>query len=64
MNIAVFKAFLYDLATSVATLVALWLTVPDNVSKLGFADYLVPIIVGAAGALLLALRRYVLIKKA
>ena len=63
MNILVFKAFAYDLITSLATLVALWLTVPDNVSKLGISDLFVPVVVGAAGALLLAIRRYIIVNK-
>jgi hypothetical protein len=58
MNVTVLKAFIYDLATTVATLVAVWLTVPDNVSAIGVGDALVPIVVGLAGAGLLALRRY------
>jgi hypothetical protein len=63
MNIPVFKAFLYDLITTVLTLVVAYLTVPENVSKLGFSDVLVPVIVGIAGAAALALRRYRIINK-
>jgi hypothetical protein len=58
MNTAVFKAFIYDLATTAATIAAAWLTIPDNVSKVGVGDALVPIVVGLAGAGVLALRRY------
>lgn len=60
MNLKVFKAFIYDLATSIVTLVAAYLTVPENVTGLGFSDALVPVVVGLAGAGAIAWRRYVL----
>ena len=64
VNYPVLKAFIIDLATTVITLVATFLTIPDNVSSLGFSDYLVPIIVALAGAGVVALRRYNIIKQA
>ena len=60
LDVKVLKAFLYDLATTVVTLVVAYLTVPDNVTKLGFGDALVPIVVGLAGAAATAWRRYVI----
>ena len=60
MDVKVLKAFLYDLATTVVTLVVGYLTIPDNVSKLGFGDAFVPIVVGLAGAAAIAWRRYVI----
>lgn len=60
MDLKVFKAFLYDLLTSIVTLVTAYLAVPDNVSKLGVADMFVPIVVGIAGAVAIAARRYLI----
>jgi ABC-type transporter Mla maintaining outer membrane lipid asymmetry permease subunit MlaE len=62
VNTAVFKAFLYDTLTSLATAGAAWLTIAANVEKMGAADYLVPIITGVAGGIIVALRRYNIIK--
>ena len=56
----VLKAFVLDLATTVITLVVAWLSIPDNVTKLGIGDALVPVIVGLAGAAAIALRRYLI----
>jgi len=58
VDYAVLKAFVIDLATTVATIVALWLTVPDNVATMGIGDVFVPVVVGLAGAGLVALRRF------
>ena len=63
INVLVLKAFLFDLATTAVTVVVAFLTVPDNVSKLGFGDALVPIVVGLAGAATIALRRYLIESK-
>ena len=54
----VLKAFIFDLITSALTAAAAWLSVPGNVESIGFTDYLVPVIVGVAGAVALAIRRY------
>jgi hypothetical protein len=62
VNLPVLKAFLYDLATTVITLVVGYLSLPENVSKMGVADTIVPIIVGLAGAAGIALRRYHIIQ--
>jgi hypothetical protein len=62
VNYPVLKAFVIDLVTTVITLVVTFLTIPDNVAKLGFSDFIVPIIVALAGAGLVALRRYNIIK--
>ena len=64
VDYAVLKAFVIDLATTVATIVALWLTVPDNVTTMGIGEALVPVVVGLAGAGLVALRRFRIDKKA
>lgn len=58
VNFPVLKAFLYDLLTSVVTMAAVYLTVPENVSKMGISDAVVPIVVGLAGAAIIALRRF------
>jgi len=63
VNFPVLKAFVYDLLTTVVTLVSAYLTVPENVSAMGFGDYLVPVIVGVAGAVAIALRRFVIENK-
>jgi hypothetical protein len=63
VNYPVLKAFIYDLLTTVATLVVGYLTIPENVSAMGFGDVIVPVIVGIAGAALIALRRYRIINK-
>jgi hypothetical protein len=63
VNYPVLKAFVFDLLTTVATLVVGYLTIPDNVAKMGFSDVLIPVIVGIAGAALIALRRYHIINK-
>jgi len=60
INVLVLKAFLFDLVTTAITVAAAWLTIPDNVSKLGVADALVPIVVGIAGAAVIAARRYLI----
>jgi hypothetical protein len=62
MNILVLKAFVYDLVTTALTGAALYLTVPENVSAMGFGDAIVPIIVGVAGAAVIAFRRYLIEK--
>lgn len=63
VNYPVLKAFFIDLATTIVTVAVTYLTIPDNVSNLGFGDYLVPIIVALAGAALVALRRYNIVKQ-
>lgn len=63
VNYPVLKAFFIDLATTIVTVAVTYLTIPDNVAKLGIGDYLVPIIVALAGAALVALRRYNIVKK-
>lgn len=59
----VLKAFIFDFLTTAVTAVAVWLTVPDNVGKLGVSDTLIPLVVGLAGAGLIALRRYLIESK-
>lgn len=58
VNYPVFKAFILDLVTSLLTAAAAWLAVPGNVEKIGVTDFLVPVIVGLAGAAGMALRRW------
>lgn len=60
----VLKAFVIDLATTIVTLAVTWFTVPENLAAAGFGDFLVPIVVALAGAALVALRRYRIIKAA
>ena len=60
INVLVLKAFIFDLVTTVVTVVVAWLTIPDNVSKLGVGDTLVPLVVGIAGAAAIAARRYLI----
>lgn len=63
INVLVLKAFLFDLVTTAITVSAAWLTIPDNVAKLGVGDALVPIVVGIAGAAVIAARRYLIESK-
>lgn len=60
INVLVLKAFLFDLVTTAITVAAAWLAIPDNVSKLGVGDAFVPIVVGIAGAAVIAARRYLI----
>ncbi len=62
MNYPVLKAFAIDLATTVVTVAVTWATVPDNLASAGISDMLIPAVVGLAGAALVALRRYRIIK--
>jgi hypothetical protein len=63
VNFPVLKAFVFDLLTTVVTGAAIYLTVPENVEAMGFSDTLVPIIVGVAGAAVIAVRRYLIESK-
>lgn len=63
VNYPVLKAFFIDLATTIITVAVTYLTIPDNVANLGIGDYLVPIVVALAGAALVALRRYNIVKQ-
>jgi hypothetical protein len=63
MDTQVFKSFIFDLLTSIVTAGATWLTVSANVEKIGFEGYLVPVIVGLAGAVVMGLRRFNIVKK-
>lgn len=63
VNYPVLKAFVIDLATTLITVALTWITLPDNLAKAGVSDAIIPIVVGLAGAGLVAWRRFVITKK-
>ncbi len=62
IDFPVLKAFLIDLATTAITLAVTWMTIPDNLSQAGVSDFIAPVVAALAGAALVALRRYNIIK--
>ena len=62
INFPVLKAFVIDLATTAVTLAVTWMTIPDNLSQAGVSDFVAPVVAALAGAALVALRRYNIVK--
>jgi hypothetical protein len=59
VDFPVLKAFLYDLATTVVTVVLTWLTAADHLASIGITNpTLVAFVAGLAGAALIGWRRY------
>lgn len=64
MDMAVFKAFAYDLLTTVISLAVGWLAYAEHWEVMGLSPALAPIAAALVGALAIGLRRYKLIKSA